>query len=215
MSEQNKEGRGMRWLLILQSFVPLFILLLIKYIDISYFCLMGKFISHFINSPFNTIKEASGHKDLCATILMILCIIEIVAGFLVYIFFEKIQRSSYIDKQEKVTVLEDTTGDGVVFFVSYILPLMMDDINQMKGFFSFTLVLVMIVSLMRNTNLYYQNPILTILGYRTFKFSFKNTPYTISTEQEFIAITKGRFDSSKIVIRKKVADNVYIMYNKN
>lgn len=211
----RKESGAIKWCLILQSFTPLFVLLLIENWDWSFFKLLQKFGANLWAPPFEVWGKVFHHPNLYSTLLMGFCLISVLLGVLIYLLFRNIQQSSYNDKGEKITVLEDTTGNSVVFFVSYILPLMLDDICELKGFLCFFIILTLVVLLMRNTNLYYQNPILTVLGYRTFRFSFSKTQYDIQPEAEFIAITKGKFDASKVVIRKQIADNVYIVYNKN
>lgn len=53
------------------------------------------------------------------------------------------------------------------------------------------------------------------MGYRTFKFSFKETTDMTVIDKSLVAITRGDFDENKIIQRKKVDDNVFVIYNKN
>ena len=80
------------------------------------------------------------------------------------------------------------TENSVTFFVTYITPLVLDDIDEGRGFFSFITIAALLILLMRNTNLYYQNPFLTILGYRSFYFHFEG-----EDGMGNIAITRGEF----------------------
>lgn len=102
------------------------------------------------------------------------------------------------------------TENSVEFFVTYITPLILDDIDKGSGFLIFISIVIFLIFLMRNTNLYYKNPVLTILGYKSLRFHFES-----DTEKEHIAITRGDVDASKLIKRKRISDNVYLVYNKN
>lgn len=112
--------------------------------------------------------------------------------------------------RKKIIIDADVTENSVTFFVTYITPLVLDDIDEGRGFFSFITIASLLILLMRNTNLYYQNPFLTILGYRSFYFHFEG-----EDGMGNIAITRGNFDTSKLIKRKRISDNVYLVYNKN
>ena len=61
--------------------------------------------------------------------------------------------------------IERISDSRVTFFMTFVLPMTMDDLNTWKGLFVFIIVMVMIFVLMWKTTLYYQNPVLTFLGY--------------------------------------------------
>lgn len=215
MEKSTKNKSGLKWLLIIQSFLPLSLLLLIKYGDLEVLKLLRKFVMQLWLSPFTAVINAFSHPKLLLTVLHIFCIAMILAGAFIYAVFKNIQGYGYVDKAEKIIITEDTTETSVAFFVTYIIPMMMDEIDQLRGFLCFLVILMTLVLLMRNTNLYYQNPILTIMGYKTFRFTFSESPYESMKGKEFIAITRGAFDESKIIERKYIADNIYLLYNKN
>lgn len=209
------ENKHLKWLLIIQSFLPLFILLTIKYIKKSTLSLIFNFFRLLTHGNFKAITKAWYHPEFCLTILIFLCLVMVMVGFIIYIFFRKTQSSGFIDRAEKITVDEDTTENSVAYFVTYVIPMVMDDISEWRGFSCFLIILLMLILLMRNTNLYYQNPILAILGYKTFYFQFSETSEENLKGKNFIAITRGVFDKTKIIKRKHIADNVYLIYNKN
>lgn len=130
-------------------------------------------------------------------------------GVAIIFLFRPIQKSGFEEVKKQIEISEDTSGNSVAFFVTYITPLVLSDITKPRGFWSFIVICVLLLLLMRNTNLYYQNPILAILGYKTFTFRFANE------KEEYIAITKGRFDPKRIIKRKIISNNVYLIYNKN
>ena len=98
---------------------------------------------------------------------------------------------------------------------SFVLPLLFDDVGTLNGFIVFGLLLIMMVILLVKSNLFYQNPVLTILGYRVFEFQFVNPYFDIEKENKtYIGITKGKMITEKATIRRKpIADDVFIIFN--
>lgn len=205
-----KENKYLKWLLIVQSFLPLFFLVIIR----CYNKIRGKMILDFILELFHgnhgVIGSALKHPEIYATSLLCFCAIMFVFGLLVYFFFKKSQSFGFREEGKKIIIDADVTENSVTFFVTYITPLVLDDIDEGRGFFSFITIAALLILLMRNTNLYYQNPFLTIFGYRSFYFHFEG-----EDGMGNIAITRGDFDTSKLIKRKRISDNVYLVYNKN
>ena len=144
-----------------------------------------------------------------------ICTILLVAGILIYLYFNKVQTVGFTDHAEKISVSNDTTETSAAFFVSYVMPMFLENIIELKGFLCFVIMMMLLIMLMRNTNLYYQNPILAVLGYKTFGFKFSETSDIALKSKDYIAITRGKIDETKIVKRKYIADNVFLIYNKN
>jgi len=57
------------------------------------------------------------------------------------------------------------------------------------------------------TNLYYQNPILVILQYRVYRFSFVDNEED-REEKEYIGITSNKISSSNTIGYKTIEDNI-------
>lgn len=210
-----KEHRYLKWLLILQSFLPLYLLLFIKYTNREVFCLAWKFIVLLVHLDFSVFLSAVRHESFIRAVLVFACILFMLMGTVTYLFFTELQTSGFIDNGEKVRDVEDTTDSSIAFFVTYIIPLVMDSVGQWRDFLCFVIVMAMMIMLMRNTNLYYQNPLLTVLGYRTFKFRLEETDVLVLAKGELIGITRGNFDPEKVIKRKYISDNVFLVYNKN
>ena len=208
--EKMKECKNLKWLLILQSFLPLFFLVIIRYCSEVRIKLVYNFVSEVFRGNFMIFETALNHSELYATSLLCFCFVLLIFGFLIYVFFKKIQSFGFQEEEKKIVVDADGTENSVAFFVTYITPLVLDDIDESKGFFSFINIVILLILLMRNTNLYYQNPCLTILGYRSFYFHFDG-----EDGMGNVAITRGDFDASKLIKRKRISDNVYLVYNKN
>ena len=85
--------------------------------------------------------------------------------------FEKSQHANFASEGESLIDIEKISdSSGVTFFMTYVLPMAIDDLDTWKGIFVFTILMIMLFALMWKTNLYYQSPVLTVLGYEVFSF---------------------------------------------
>ena len=205
-----KENKYLKWLLIIQSFLPLFFLVLIRCFSLHRLELVMQFIVRLFQGDFGIILIALKHSEIFSVTLLCICIIMLAIGIMIYLLFNKIQKSGFYEEHENIVVDADATENSVAFFVTYITPLVLDDIGEGRGFLSFIAIAIMLILLMRNTNLYYQNPFLAILGYKSFYFHFPSDERKV-----YVGITKGDFDATKIIKRKRISDNIYLVYNKN
>lgn len=212
-----RENRFLKRLLIMQSFTPLFLLLIIKYWDVASLRMLFKFLGYILEKnvvlAFAKVRERL--EFIPHTILLICCIALLLIEIVIYLYFRRSQTAGFADRAEKISVENDTTEASASFFVSYVTPMLMDDITEIKGFLCFLIIMLMLIMLMRNTNLYYQNPILSVIGYKTFEFRFTETSEDSLKDKNYIAITRGKFDETRIIKRKYISDNVFLIYNKN
>ena len=72
-----------------------------------------------------------------------------------------------------------------------------------------------VIILMWRTNLYYQNPVLTILGYTSFSFEMGKSDDKRLEGKECIGITKNKINGSGVIKYQRIADNVFVVYDKN
>lgn len=96
--------------------------------------------------------------------------------------------------------------------MTYVLPMAMDDLNTFKGIFVFGILMAILFALMWKTNLYYQNPVLTVLGYEVFSFQFETTQLSEYRDKECIGITRGIVRTEHSIKRQKISDNVFLIY---
>lgn len=206
----------LKWLLIVQSFLPLFVLLFVKYIKQDVSKLVFKWIDLMVHGKIvEAITRAFLHEEFLRVIICLCCMVLLLLGGWIYYYFKGRELAGFTDRGEKISINGDTTEMSVAFFVTYVIPMVIDDITELRGFICFLVVISMLILLMRNTNLYYQNPILAVLGYKTFQFAFIETRDEALKNKDYIGITRGKFDSTKIVKWKYISDNVFLVYNKN
>ena len=113
---------------------------------------------------------------------------------------------------ESLINIEKIQDSGVTFFMTYVLPMAMDDLDTLRGFIVFAILMAMLFALMWKTNLYYQNPVLTILGYEIFSFKFETTQLEGYEEKECIGITRGKVEERNNIKRQIISDNVFFIY---
>ena len=65
---------------------------------------------------------------------------------------------------------EEITDSGITFFMTFVLPLLPNDVETLKGFIIFTGYFRAVHPLDVDHPSVLQNPILTLLGYRIYKF---------------------------------------------
>ncbi len=92
------------------------------------------------------------------------------------------------------------------FFVTLILPLLIDDISTIQGAITFALIILLLSMLLYQTKLFYANPVLAILGYHIYSFQFKhNSEYGNCI---CIGVCHGRIGGEDTIEFKTISGNV-------
>lgn len=167
------DNLSMKRALIMQSFAPLFLILMIKYFDMEVIYLCGKFLKLVLNNPINAFAKMVVHPANITVFLEIFSLLWIIYSLYSVKTFENSQRANFISEGAKIINTEEISDTGVTFFMTYVLPMAMDDMDTLKGVILFGILMAILFTLMWKTNLFYQNPILTVLGYKIFSFEFE------------------------------------------
>lgn len=202
----------MKRALIMQSFAPLFLILLVKYFDCRLFHLCMFFLTSFLKEPWTVWVKTISHPLFITLVLEVFCLLWIIYSIYSVRDFEKSQRFNFLSEGESLIDIEIIQDSGVTFFMTYVLPMAMDDLDTLQGFIVFGILMVMLFALMWKTNLYYQNPVLTILGYEVFSFKFETTQLTQYGEKECIGITRGKIVAGHSIKRQRISDDVFLIY---
>lgn len=206
------DNLSMKRALIIQSFAPLFAILFIKYFDTKLFYLVPKFFSLVTSDFFLSFEKMWNHPLFITMILEIICLLLIVYSIITFFYFSSSQKNGYVSKGESLISIQKVQDTGVTFFMTYVLPMAMDDLNKCRGLVVFFILMLILYLLMSKTNLYYQNPVLTILGYEVFYFKFESTQLSDYKDRECIGISRGKISVGKSIKRKKISDNVFLIY---
>ena len=135
-------------------------------------------------------------SNLLTLILLGACLIWVLCALLYFLSFAAFKWS---DKESGYTITNvvEEEGAGLNFFLTLIVPLIIDNVNTLQGFASFSLVVFIICVLLYRTNLFYANPILALLGYRVFKFTFTENSAFGSTK--CIGLCKGKVQNGQSI----------------
>ena len=165
-----------------------------------------------LKAPEMALIKLIHHPLLITAVLEVLCFLWIIYSIYSVRYFEKSQRSNFVSMGESPINIEKIQDSGVTFFMTYVLPMAMDDLDTLQGFIVFAILMAMLFALMWKTNLYYQNPVLTILGYEIFSFEFETTQLAQYEEKKCIGITRGNVEEGDNIKRQIISDNVFIIY---
>ena len=152
------------------------------------------------------------HSIFVTLLLEFFCLLWIIYSVYSIRSFAKSQWANFVSEGESLIDIEKISDSGVTFFMTYVLPMTMEDLDTWKGFFVFGILMIMLFALMWKTNLFYQNPVLTLLGYEVFSFKFETTQLTEYSEKECIGITRGIVGRGNSIKRQKISDNVFLIY---
>lgn len=189
MASHNNKIKVLKLQLIILSLAPLFFLTVIKNYEWSeLFC-----------------------HSICSLIVFGICLIWIIASFIIFIKFRLYRTFNCVEGQtiEKVTPENDA---GLNFWLTYILPILLDDLKDWQNAVTFALIVFLMIILLYKTNLYYANPVLVILGYKIIHFEFTSPPKE-EYRGEMIGICPAKVDSRYVVKFKHVSDNVFCVKN--
>lgn len=114
---------------------------------------------------------------------------------------EGYQLSSFVEKEDA----------SLNFFMTMIIPLLIDDVGTIQGAVTFLIIVVMMCALLSKTHLYYANPVLAILGYRVYEITFKSNPDF--NNEICLAVVKGRFLKNPSTVEYKVINDT-VLYMK-
>ena len=205
----------MKRALIMQSFAPLFLILFVKYFNLKLICLFTTFCISFVSTPNETFVKAVNHPLFISFLFEIFCLLWILYSIYSFKDFNMSQKANFVSQGESLIKIKKISDSGVTFFMTYILPMAMDDVNTFKGVIVFGIMMIVVCVLMMKTNLYYQNPVLTVLGYEVFSFEFETTQLAEYKGKTCIGITKGIVRTDHIIKRQLIADNVFLIYEDN
>lgn len=212
-----KENRRLKAGLIIQSFAPLFLLLFIKNVNGAMPRLIKSFFDKLFKEGIATFTVAIAYPAFWSFMLTMISVVWIILACIIYLAYRGMQNSGFASKGEMISIIEKKQDVGLSFLVSYVLPLMVDDVQDLRAFLLLTVMLALVLSLLIRSNLFYQNPILALLGYKVFSFTITNPAKDIEEhahEKNFIGITYGKEITVKIPIKRKyIANDVFMIYN--
>ena len=143
-------------------------------------------------------------ENICLLLIMVFCLAWILSALWCFIQFKAFYFTDKETGYSVISVHEDEDA-GLNFFITLIIPLLLDDVDSIQGALTFLIIVLMLCALLARTNLFYANPVLTLIGFRVYRFQFaRNTNFT----QECIGLCYGTIDEQSSIEYKKITDRV-------
>ena len=180
--------------LMVQSLSPLFLLTIIRNWSFKTQGEEGKVLK--------TKEFVIENGVLILTILV--CFIWVICSIWFFFEFLAFKWSDKKDGYEIVNVFENKEA-SLNFFITLILPLMLDDIDTIQGSITFIVIILLICILLYRTDLYCANPVLAILGYRVYEFEFMDNE-SMATGK-YVGICKGKVSEGQTIEYKVIDKN--------
>lgn len=212
----QKENLSLKRSLVFQSFAPLFLLLTIKHLDFNaYWLLICKFIGTFAKDGLGAFGVAIKNAVFGGFVISTIGIVWLFMTIIIAFGFNGMQKAGFKSAGEQIIIEEAPNDSGATFLVTYVLPLLTDDLDSIRGLIVFLTMLIMVITLLTSSNTFYQNPVLSAMKYRTFSFKFKNPDTDIRhPDKIYIGITHGTPIAEEAVIKRKyISDGVFVIYN--
>lgn len=211
-----QENIALKRSFVLQSFAPLFLILTIKHLDVkTYIGLLKKFFEMLPSKGLAVFEITIHHPCFGGFIISVVGVCWLLLAVVIALGFKGVQRAGFKSCGEKITIEDLPNDSGATFLVTYVLPLLTDDIESPRGLLVFATMLIMVILLLSRSNTFYQNPVLTAMKYQSFSFKFENPDCDILFPNRlYIGITKGApIEEGRIIKRKYIADGVFVIFN--
>lgn len=202
--------------LITQSLSPVFILLIIRHLHLDYPYLIGRFLSC-VDAGLSlreTIMKALMHPRFGELLVVVGGSILVIVSAISIPAFEATQEAGFESRGERAIAIGEQKDAAASFLMTFVLPLLIDELGSPQYWFSYILVILVVYVVLYQSNLYYQSPVLALLGYRVFKFKVLNPLDGFEENREYIGITKKSMITEEAAIMwKHIADDVFLVYN--
>ena len=144
------------------------------------------------------------HQNIILLFVMLICSLWIISAIWCFVQFKAFY---FTDKESGYTVtsVHENETAGLDFFITLIIPLLLDDVGSIQGALTFLIVVAMLCALLARTNLFYANPVLALIGFRVYKFRFVDNSIF---PQECVGLCYGIMDENNSIEFKKITDNV-------
>ena len=206
-----QEDKKLKLLLILQSFCPLFFLIFIRYV--GHLGLILRFFNGLIQGDISVVERAWKSSYCGNVVIAFLCVIWFLITVVVTLGFRDFQSYNFAHHGEKINIISEKNDSGATFLVTFVFPLFVDDVSTLRGFIFFIALFTMVIFLLMQTDMFYQNPVLTALGYRSYEFQFVNPYQDVQENKIYIGLSKEEPTKEAVIKRKYIANDVFLICN--
>lgn len=207
---RSKSNKHLKAKLLIQSLSPMTLLAFLKNCPKSLLAYLGLFPASFpmrdgVPLPF----IAYFLENFWLILLLALCLLWTLAGICsvlpLFAFGYTGKEGSY-----DITGIKENSEASLSFLLTFILPLVTSWQSSRREMLLFVLLLLGIILLLWRTNLFYDNPVMTILGYHVYQFSFKQCrDYGIAP---CIGISRKKLQGEPAVSRREIDEEKRVFY---
>ena len=124
------------------------------------------------------------------------------------VFYVEFRAFTWSDKKSGYTIecVKDRDEDSLNFFITIIVPLLINDVGTLQGAITFWLIVIFLCGLLYRTKLFYSNPVLTFLGYRFYEFQFNKNS---EVQGICVGISLNTVTDGSVIDYKQISDNVF------
>lgn len=178
----------MKFKLVTLSFLPIFILTPIK------------------NAPFMKCFDYLGLNEITYLLVMLSCLAMLILSLIFLQNFKSYKRKAAGDLYTVSEVIEDKKC-GLDFLLTFLLPILYE-LDNYGSSVSFILIITLLYWLVLKTNYIYDNPILTLLGYRVYKF---NATGSDGVQNNIIALSSYIIENNNRVKYLSIDENIWLV----
>jgi len=129
------------------------------------------------------------------------CLVILIATVIMYFRFNYMTQGA-TELPKKIAEIENIQFENLSFLATYIIPLVAFDLSKTRGCIMLLLVLLLMGSIFINTNTFYLNPSLAVLGYRIYRI-------VSSKGEKLIVITRGKLNKDDSIYPRSIGENIY------
>jgi len=142
-------------------------------------------------------------------IIPIISFVFLILG-IIYCFYFNYKFKGTAPLQVEVQEIKNVNYEHILFLTTYIIPLLSFDISNIRYLLLLFLLLVIICAIYIQTNLFYANPTLALLGYHIYEMTgSRKKELETETYKNIIVITKTNISLNDEVQLLFLSDNIY------
>lgn len=116
------------------------------------------------------------------------------------------------DLPYKIIEIQNANENYIVFFTTYIIPLLDWDFTSIRSIILFVTVIILNGWLLIKTNLYYQNPMLALMGYNIYSADIQRLQIV---RKQVILISKDKLNDDDTIFTHDLDEDVLLANTAN
>lgn len=181
----------LKLILFISSFSPLWLIILISRLLYN----LNSMLIKLLNLDYNTLVFV-----ISFSIILLIVPIIFLRLYLYYV------RKGSSPEPKTITKRQNMTGEYALYFLSYIIPFVLNDFNNIQHVVTLVILFLTYAILMLRSNSIHVNPILNLWGYKIYKASDQNG-------DNIWILIKKRIIIGKDIKTHRLDEDVYLAYD--